>query len=102
MLYPAQVVCTRVTGGSSPSDSNGRTLNVRPSQGFPRPERLGAGKEPTIVAGVYYSKADEDHPVFHVYATCSEGEKIEPDNRKWELIERRLCEACAQMGDLRK
>ena len=54
------------------------------------------------MAGVYYATTEEDHPVFHVYASCSEGEKIEAENRKWDLIHRRLCPVCARMGEATK
>lgn len=49
--------------------------------------------------GAYYTKTDEEHPVFHTRKRCSEGEKIEPQNREkvGELKGRDLCEVCATM-----
>ena len=46
---------------------------------------------------VYYSKTEEEHPVFHLWMKCPEGEKIDPKNQEWALFGRSLCEECAHM-----
>jgi hypothetical protein len=45
--------------------------------------------------GAYYTKEDEREPVFHVYEDCSEGEKIEPENRIYVIPGRRICKVCS-------
>lgn len=47
---------------------------------------------------VYYTKNEEEHPVFHLYSNCSEGEKIEEKNKEIALRGRSCCEVCARMN----
>ena len=47
--------------------------------------------------GAFYTKHDEDPKVFHIYSECSEGEKIEVQNRIAVMTDRRICEVCARM-----
>ncbi len=46
---------------------------------------------------VYYRRHEEEDPVFHIYDSCPEGEKIEPQNRVLAVLGRRLCDACDTM-----
>ena len=48
--------------------------------------------------GVYYTRTPEDHPVYHLYSNCSEGEKIEAQNKETALRDRQLCEVCGKMN----
>lgn len=48
--------------------------------------------------GVYYTKTEENHPVYHLYSNCSEGEKIEEKNKATALKDRQLCEECGRMN----
>jgi hypothetical protein len=50
----------------------------------------------------YHSKTEEEHPVFHVWTNCSEGEKIEEKNKVVVLQGRSLCEVCANMVSKKK
>jgi hypothetical protein len=43
---------------------------------------------------VYYSKADEEQPVFHVFLGCSDGSKIGMENRVEKLKKRAICKEC--------
>jgi hypothetical protein len=43
---------------------------------------------------VYYSKNDEDDPVFHVFLGCSEGSKIDQADRVEKLKKRAICQEC--------
>jgi hypothetical protein len=43
---------------------------------------------------VYYSKNDEDEPVFHVFRGCPEGSAIKPKDRVEKLKKRSICPDC--------
>jgi len=45
----------------------------------------------------YWTKTEEDKPVYHVYNDCPEGEKIEAKNKETGTAPagRKLCEVCA-------
>ncbi len=46
---------------------------------------------------VYYSTTEEEHPVFHLWSNCSEGQRIDPDDLEMALVDRDLCEECYEM-----
>ena len=48
--------------------------------------------------GVYYTTTKEEHPVYHLYSNCSEGEKIEDKNKATALKDHQLCEVCGKMN----
>jgi hypothetical protein len=43
---------------------------------------------------VYYSKVDEEQPVFHVFLGCAEGSKIDIEDRVEKLKKRAICQDC--------
>jgi hypothetical protein len=43
---------------------------------------------------VYYSKLDEEEPVFHVFLGCSEGSKIAKEDRVEKVRKRTICHEC--------
>jgi len=43
---------------------------------------------------VYYSKRDEDEPVFHVFLGCPDGSTIARDDRVEKLRKRAICRHC--------
>ena len=43
---------------------------------------------------VYYSKVDEEEPVFHVFLGCAEGSKIAKADRVEKLRKRAVCKDC--------
>ncbi len=43
---------------------------------------------------VYYSKKDEEDPVFHVFLGCPEGSKIDSADRVEKLKKRAVCQEC--------
>jgi hypothetical protein len=45
----------------------------------------------------YWTTTEEEKPVYHIYNDCSEGEKIEDENREEgdPPADRELCEVCA-------
>jgi hypothetical protein len=43
---------------------------------------------------VYYSKKDEEDPVFHVFLGCPEGSKIDQADRVEKLKKRAVCQDC--------
>jgi hypothetical protein len=43
---------------------------------------------------VYYSKVDEEEPVFHVFLGCPEGSKIEKEDRVEKVKKRSVCQEC--------
>jgi len=43
---------------------------------------------------VYYSKVEEEQPVFHVFLGCSEGSKIAIEDRVEKIKKRSLCREC--------
>lgn len=43
---------------------------------------------------VYYSKMEEEQPVFHVFLGCAEGSKIAIEDRVEKLKKRSLCQHC--------
>jgi hypothetical protein len=43
---------------------------------------------------VYYSKAEEELPVFHVFLGCPEGSKIAKENRVEKVKKRAICKEC--------
>lgn len=47
--------------------------------------------------GVYFTKTAEEHPVYHLYGNCSEGEKIEAKNKETAIRDRQLCVVCGNM-----
>jgi len=48
--------------------------------------------------GVYYTKTAEEHPVYHLYGNCSEGEKIEAENLARAVTDRHLCKICGNLN----
>jgi hypothetical protein len=64
---------------------------------------IGGGSGGSVVATprergrsmpVYYSKTEEEQPVFHVFLGCSEGSKIGMENRVEKLKKRAICKEC--------
>jgi hypothetical protein len=43
---------------------------------------------------VYYSKVEEEQPVFHVFLGCAEGSKIAIENRVEKVKKRAICREC--------
>ena len=43
---------------------------------------------------VYYTKQDEENPVFHVFLGCSEGSKIAIEDRVEKVKKRAICREC--------
>lgn len=48
--------------------------------------------------GVYYTKTEEEHPVFHTSLACSEGNKIDDKNREWAVLTRDQCKECIALA----
>jgi hypothetical protein len=49
------------------------------------------------MAAYYYTKSEEDHPVYHTNQNCDEGKKIESENRvdtDKSPAGRSLCKEC--------
>jgi hypothetical protein len=43
---------------------------------------------------VYYSKHEEEQPVFHVFLGCAEGSKIAAEDRIEKVKKRAICKEC--------
>ena len=43
---------------------------------------------------VYYSKFEEEQPVFHVFLGCGEGSKIAIEDRVEKVKKRAICKEC--------
>jgi hypothetical protein len=43
---------------------------------------------------VYYSKHEEEQPVFHVFLGCGEGSKIAVEDRIEKVKKRAICQEC--------
>ena len=49
------------------------------------------------MAGVYYTKNEEEHPVFHVWSNCPTGSQILDKDRERALLTRDYCRDCSAM-----
>jgi hypothetical protein len=59
-----------------------------------KPRKRGGQPMP----GVYYTKTEEEHPVFHTSLACSEGNKIDDKNREWAVLTRDHCKECIALA----